>query len=52
MYHGYADTDGYRMDLINVPNDAILYVPRESIKLYKVAPLWELFTNIKAIEEM
>ena len=52
VYHGYADTDGYRMDLINVPNDAILYVPRESIKLYKVAPLWELFTNIKAIEEM
>ena len=37
---------------IEVPEDAVLYVPKESIELYKEAPLWEAFTNIKAIEEM
>ncbi len=37
---------------IDVPEDAVLYVPKESIELYKEAPLWEAFTNIKAIEEM
>lgn len=35
-----------------VIEDAVLYVPRESIELYRIAPLWENFTNIKAIEDM
>ena len=37
---------------IEVPDDAVLYVPRESIELYKSAPLWENFTDIRAIEDM
>lgn len=39
----------YRIEL---HEDAILFVPKESIELYKTAPLWENFTNIKAIEDI
>ena len=48
--HGYAG--GSMLWNIKVPDDAVLYVPKESIELYKVAPLWEAFTNIQAIENM
>lgn len=37
---------------INVPSTSVLYVPKESIELYKNAPLWENFNNIRAIEEL
>ena len=37
---------------VNVPSSTILYVPKESIELYKKAPLWEIFTNIKALENL
>lgn len=37
---------------VNVPSSTILYVPKESIQLYKSAPLWEIFTNIKALENL
>ena len=36
---------------INITDDNVLYVPRESIELYKSAPLWENFTDIRAIED-
>lgn len=39
------------LSLVEVPQGVVLYVPKESIELYKVAPLWELFTDIRAIEE-
>jgi hypothetical protein len=55
--YGYShENTGYTVNgilcKVNIPEDAVLYVPKESIELYKVAPLWEAFTNIKAIEEM
>lgn len=37
---------------INITDDNVLYVPRESIELYRVAPLWENFSNIQAIEDI
>lgn len=37
---------------INIPSTSVLYVPKESIELYKNAPLWENFNNIRAIEEL
>ena len=37
---------------LSVPTDAILYVPRESIELYRTAPLWEKFTNILPLESL
>jgi hypothetical protein len=49
-YSGYAS--GTTLWKIDVSQDAVLYVPKESIELYKVAPLWDAFQNIKAIEEM
>lgn len=48
----------YRQDLrkfiykVNIPSSTILYVPKESIELYKKAPLWEIFPNIKALENL
>ena len=38
----------HRLDL---PEDIVLYVPKESIELYRIAPLWENFKNIQAIPE-
>lgn len=37
---------------VELPDNAILYVPRESIELYRTAPLWENFTDIRAIEDI
>ena len=48
----YLGTTSRRTYEIEVPDDAVLYVPRESIELYKSAPLWENFTDIRAIEDM
>ena len=36
---------------MDISDDVILYVPSESIGLYRNAPLWDCF-NIKAIEDM
>lgn len=40
---------GSLINAIQLPKDAVLYVPAESVELYKVAPVWENFTNIQAI---
>ncbi|MBQ5912799.1 MAG: hypothetical protein IIW93_06860 [Bacteroidaceae bacterium] len=37
---------------VEIPEGAVLYVPKKSINLYKEAPLWRGYKNIKAIEEM
>lgn len=37
---------------VNVPSDAVLYVPSESIEAYKVAPIWENFTKILPLESL
>lgn len=42
----------YRYYELTVPTDAVLYVPRESIELYRTAPLWEKFTNILPLESL
>lgn len=47
--NGQKYTNVYKL---NVANGAVLYVPRESIELYRTAPLWEIFTDIRAIEDM
>ena len=44
-----SSTTIYKIDMTD---DNILYVPRESMELYRTAPLWEIFTNIRAIEDM
>lgn len=36
---------------VDVQDGAILYVPKESLELYRTAPLWENFTNIQAIPD-
>ena len=41
-----------RLNKVVLPEGAILYVPRESIELYKTAPLWKIYTDIRAIEDM
>ena len=48
-YNGNKYTNIYNL---NIPDGAVLYVPGESIELYKSAPLWENFTDIRAIEDM
>lgn len=40
------------LNKVVLPDGAVLYVPRESIELYRTAPLWEIFTDIRAIEDM
>ena len=55
--HGYyrissSNTNVKYLDKVVVPDGAVLYVPRESIELYRTAPLWEIFTDIRAIEDM
>lgn len=48
-YKGYrVNNTIYALDL---PEDAVLYVPAESVELYKTAHVWENFTNIQAIPE-
>lgn len=37
---------------VNVPTDAVLYVPRESIEAYRAAPIWDNFTNILPLEDL
>ena len=48
MARNGSSTTIYKMDMTEAN---ILYVPRESIELYKSAPLWENFTDIRAIED-
>ena len=49
----FITSDGTKhFDKVIVPNGTVLYVPKESIELYKAAPLWEIFTDIRAIEDM
>ena len=36
---------------LNLPDDIVLYVPKESVEVYRTAPLWENFKNIQAIPE-
>lgn len=47
-YDAYVDKgSGTRlMYKLDIPANLVLYVPAESIELYKTAPLWENFTNI------
>ena len=47
--NGLQYTNVYKL---NIADGIVLYVPRESIELYKAAPLWEKFTDIRAIEDM
>lgn len=51
----YPEFKGYRSGryiyTVQLPEDAVLYVPAESIELYKKAPFWENFTNIKPLPE-
>lgn len=52
-YYDISSEGSYKsIDIVTVPQDAILYVPKESIDLYRSAPIWEIFQNIKAIEDM
>ena len=52
LFRSHSDKANDRsLSLVEVPQGVVLYVPKESIELYKVAPLWELFTDIRAIEE-
>lgn len=37
---------------VNVPSDAVLYVPSESIEAYRNAPIWDNFTNILPLESL
>ena len=47
-YDAYVDKkSGTRlMYKLKIPSNLVLYVPAESIELYKSAPIWENFTNI------
>ena len=37
---------------VNVPSNAVLYVPSESIEAYRTAPIWENYTNILPLESL
>lgn len=47
-----SQADRYYYYKVNVPEDAVLYVPSESIEAYKTAPIWDNFTNILPLESL
>ena len=54
IYSG-KDSNGMNFSIkhkMDISDDVILYVPSESIELYRNAPLWDCFNIIKAIEDM
>lgn len=50
-YTSYSSNKRYYYK-VNVPTDAVLYVPRESIEAYRAAPIWDNFTNILPLEDL
>ena len=51
-YYSISSDKTKSLNKVVLPDGAVLYVPRESIELYRTAPLWEIFTDIRAIEDM
>jgi hypothetical protein len=47
-----SQADRYHYYKVNVPEDAVLYVPSESIEAYKAAPIWDNFTTILPLESL
>ncbi len=47
-----AGSTTYYYHKVNVPTDAVLYVPSESIEAYRAAPIWDNFTTILPLESL
>ena len=51
--HYYLPSSNYPKHYnLDIPAGSVVYVPAESVDLYRAAPLWENFTNILPLESL